>query len=255
TLTPALPTPPQAPPAFGAWQHSLDAALSTGEIYSRAVPITPKARCNDIGQVYSGPVVAVVDARTYSAGDLFAAGFVDHRIGPLVSVDDATGGGGANVWQIGDIRRALSGTDHAIAPLPEDVGFSLSVRRALRVGGSASAEIEDTGVRGQFRHKLTRRDLLDGNKDLIEYCARLLLSESASHMAVSGDTSEVVVRTGRLDRIDVYLDKRPLRASIDVSLDAGAHRIELPPAWSELDVRGYRGESLLQRRRIHAQDL
>ena len=123
-LTRALANAPQGQRAFSAWQHSLDAALSTGEIYSRAVPITPTARCNDIGQVYPGPVAAVVDARTYSAGDLFAAGFVDHRIGPLVSVDDATGGGGANVWQIGDIMRALSGTRYALASPPEGVAIS-----------------------------------------------------------------------------------------------------------------------------------
>ena len=110
-------------------------------------------------------------------------------------------------------------------------------------------------MRGQFRHKLTKRDLLDGNKDLIDYCARLLLSESASHMAVSGDTNEIVVSTSRLDRIDIYLDKRPLSAPIDVSPNVGTHRIQLPTVWSELDVRGYRGESLLQRRRFHAQDL
>ena len=56
------------------------------------------SRCNDIGQVYGGPVVAVVDANTYSSGDLFAAGFVDNEIGMLVSVGEATGAGGANVW-------------------------------------------------------------------------------------------------------------------------------------------------------------
>jgi hypothetical protein len=43
--------------------------------------------CNDIGQIYPGPVVAVVDANTYSAGNLFASGFVDNRIGNLASVN------------------------------------------------------------------------------------------------------------------------------------------------------------------------
>ena len=61
-------------------------------------PLTDPSWCNDLGRHYPGPVVAVVDANTYSSGDLFAAGWVDHDIGPLVSVGQATGAGGANVW-------------------------------------------------------------------------------------------------------------------------------------------------------------
>jgi hypothetical protein len=79
------------------WQASLDDAVATGEPYSQAVPITMPEHCNDIGQVYGGAVVAVVDPNTYSAGDLFAAGFYDNALGILVTVGEATGAGGANV--------------------------------------------------------------------------------------------------------------------------------------------------------------
>ena len=51
--------------------------------------------CNDIGQRYSGPVLCVADANTYSAGDLFSAGILDNRVGDLVTVGEATGAGGA----------------------------------------------------------------------------------------------------------------------------------------------------------------
>ncbi len=60
------------------WRASLEDAVATGEPYSLPLPITAPERCNDIGQVYGGPVVAVVDANTYSAGDLFAAGFYNN---------------------------------------------------------------------------------------------------------------------------------------------------------------------------------
>ena len=43
-------------------------------------------QCNDLGQHYGGPVVVVVDANTYSSGDLFTAGIVDNRIGPVLCI-------------------------------------------------------------------------------------------------------------------------------------------------------------------------
>lgn len=75
------------------WSSSLQTAVSTGEVYGRPLPLTDPAWCNDRGRVYPGPAVAVVDPNTYSSGDLFAAGWVDHAVGPLVSVGRATGGG------------------------------------------------------------------------------------------------------------------------------------------------------------------
>ncbi|OFX19330.1 MAG: hypothetical protein A2V77_13175 [Anaeromyxobacter sp. RBG_16_69_14] len=87
------------------WLSSLETAIETGEPYSQPLPLTDPAWCNDIGQLYGGPVVCVVDPNTYSAGDLFAAGFVDNEIGPLVSVGEATGAGGANVWTHHDVGK------------------------------------------------------------------------------------------------------------------------------------------------------
>ena len=67
-------------------------------------------RATAIGQQYGGPVVLVSDSTTYSAGDLFAAGFVDNGIGPFVCVGEATGAGGANVWDYAELRSALAGS-------------------------------------------------------------------------------------------------------------------------------------------------
>ncbi|MEY2522359.1 MAG: hypothetical protein QOJ66_924, partial [Ilumatobacteraceae bacterium] len=75
------------------WKASLDAAVRNGEVYSQPIPITPVEDCNSIGQQYGGPVVLVSDSTTYSAGDLFSAGFVDNEIGPFVCVGEATGAG------------------------------------------------------------------------------------------------------------------------------------------------------------------
>jgi peptidase S41-like protein len=155
------------------WARSLEDAVSTGELYSQPLPLTDPDWCNDLGRRYDGPVVAVVDANTYSAGDLFAAGFVDNRIGPLVCVGEATGAGGANVWTGAQLRDALAGTPFHFGDLPADVGFTISVRRALRSGPADGVPIEDLGV-GGIPYRMTRRDLLDGNRDLLETCAEVL---------------------------------------------------------------------------------
>ena len=107
------PTPPIAPTRFSARRVAADPGdgqqpvqparaarpgrprwrtpSSTGELYAQPLPLTDPVWCNDLGRRYPGPAVAVVDANTYSSGDLFAAGWVDHDIGPLVTVGQATG--------------------------------------------------------------------------------------------------------------------------------------------------------------------
>jgi hypothetical protein len=158
------------------WARSLEDAVATGELYSQPLPLTDPEWCNDVGRRYEGPVVAVVDANTYSSGDLFAAGFVDNRVGPLVCVGEATGAGGANVWTGAQLRDALAATPFAFGSLPADVGFTVSVRRALRSGPSDGVPIEDLGV-GGIPYRMTRRDLLDGNRDLLSACADVLTLE------------------------------------------------------------------------------
>jgi hypothetical protein len=249
-LTRALARAPQGRTLFEGWRGSLEAALASGDTYSRAIALTPPERCNDIGQVYPGPVVAVVDARTYSAGDLFAAGFVDHRVGPLVAVDEATGAGGANVWYDRDVMSALAGTSRAFPPLPKGVSFTVAFRRALRVGGVEGTEIEDAGVRGQFRHPLTRRDLTEGNEDLIAFCGRLLAGEEATDLEVRPEPGGIAVETLNLDRIEVYADDRPLGPPIAVDR-AGRSRLHVAAAdWSQLEVRGFTGALRRQLRRL-----
>lgn len=155
------------------WAPSLEAAVATGELYSQPLPLTDPEWCNDVGRRYPGPVVAVVDANTYSSGDLFAAGFVDNQVGPLVCVGEGTGAGGANVWQHGQLRDALADTPFGFGTPPGGVGFTLSIRRAVRSGPADGVPIEDLGV-GGIPYDMTERDLLDGNRDLLEFCAGLL---------------------------------------------------------------------------------
>lgn len=160
------------------WADSVHAALDLGEEFSQHLPISDPDRCNNRPRpVYRGPVVAVVDANTFSCGDIFAAGIVDHGIGQVVAIGEATGAGGANVWTSDDIEYAYDAAGSMLRPLPArppGISFSISVRRMTRSGLSAGLAIEDVGVAGQERYDMTERDLLEGNADLIDFCARLL---------------------------------------------------------------------------------
>jgi hypothetical protein len=156
-----------------AWAPSLEDAVSTGEQYSQPLPLTDPAWCNDLGRAFHGKALAVVDANTYSSGDLFAAGWVDHEIGPLVTVGQATGAGGANVWTDAQLRDALTGTEHAFEALPAGGGFTVAIRRAIRSGISDGIPIEDLGIAG-IPYDMTENDLLHGNRDLLAYCTGLL---------------------------------------------------------------------------------
>jgi hypothetical protein len=156
------------------WAGSLRTALDLGEEFSQHLPIADPEACNGAQRAYRGPVVAVVDACTYSCGDLFAAGVVDHGIGRVVAVGTATGGGGANVWTGDDVRYAFHAAHLTLPPMPPGLGLSLAVRRMVRSGTGAGLAVEDVGVPGDDRYDLTERDLVDGNADLLEFCARML---------------------------------------------------------------------------------
>jgi C-terminal processing protease CtpA/Prc len=157
---------------LGAWSPSLDMALLTGDAYAQPLPLTDPSWFEGIPQHYpDGKVVCVVDANTYSSGDIFAAGFVDHKIGPLVSVGEATGAGGANVWTDVDLRQALEATQYKLLPLPDGVRYTVAIRRAIRNGDADGVPIEDLGVPG-IPYAFTRDDLLYDNRDLIAFCAR-----------------------------------------------------------------------------------
>ena len=232
------------------WQASLEDAVATGEPYSQAFPITSPEACNDIGQVYGGPVVAVVDPNTYSAGDIFAAGFFDNGLGTLVTVGLATGAGGANVWWSQQVRDALLGTPFAQAALPEGLDYSLSVRRATRAAGAANGSaIEDVGVRGR-PYVMTRRDLTDSNHDLLEFCGAILSEQPLTRLQVAPPGPGAVslqVTTRGIGRLDLYVDGRP-EGWKEVS--DGTIPVALPKGWSSVEVCGYADDVLRQRRRF-----
>jgi hypothetical protein len=233
------------------WKASLEAAVRTGELYSQPIPLTDPAACNAIGQCYGGPVVLVGDSTTYSAGDLFSAGFVDNEIGPFVCAGEATGAGGANVWDYAEMRSALAGSPIALPALPDGIGLSLAFRRATRSGPSEGVPIEDIGVAGA-PYAMTRDDLLAGNRDLIAHCIELLAEQPSSRLVAELDrpARTVAVTTSGLTRLDALFDGHPGSSTV-VSGNA-AVSVTYPKGTKLVELTGWSGATVRQRRRIKA---
>jgi Peptidase family S41 len=238
---------------LASWRDSLEDAVRNGELYSRALPITPEAKCNEIGQVYGGPVLLVANSSTYSSGDLFTAGFVDNAIGPYLCVGEATAGGGANVYGYADLRAAFAGTADALPALPEGIELSLAFRRATRSGPSQGLPIEDVGVRvaqPRDRYAMTRRDLLEGNCDLYDHCAQRLaaLPRSALDAWLRRSPRALIVTTQGIDQLDVEIDGKAL-ASIAVG-EGAETPIELAARARRVQLVGRRQGEVVQQRRF-----
>ena len=243
---------------LGPWFDSLDLATETGAGYSAAKPITPEDGANDLGQTYYGPVVLVTDARCYSATDIFAAGFADHEIGMILGVDDNTGAGGANVWTHGLLATLLNeppppDPTSPYEALPNGANMRVAIRRTLRVGELSGTPVEDLGVRPHATHQLTRADLLDGNVDLLDAAGALLAAMPVRRLGVTtslaGTTLTVELDVDGIDRVDLYLDDRPISSE---DLDDDPISIDIidvtPPQLLRAD--GYTGTTLVASRRI-----
>jgi cytosine/adenosine deaminase-related metal-dependent hydrolase len=232
---------------LGEWIPSMEQSVATGATYSLGYPITSQAMCNDIGQQYYGNVVLITDALCYSATDIFAAGFEDHNIGPILGIHDNTGAGGANVWSYELLRTLLGeprGQERTYKPLPHGAGFRVAARRTVRVGKRAGDVVEDLGIRPSAVHRMTRRDLIDGNVDLLEEAARLIAGLPVRSLKVETQRSHqnrlnVKVSTTEIDRLDIYLDTRP-QLSLDVEAEVTEFTLKrISPDGAVLEVRGY----------------
>jgi hypothetical protein len=249
-LTAAMAGAPFNQQELAPWVESLSTAASTGEPFSSHLPITSVEQCNDLGQCYGGPVVVVVDANTYSSGDLFTAGIVDNSIGPVVCIGQATGAGGANVWSSDDLRAALAAAECPLPPLPEGVGFTMAVRRAVRNGSADGVLIEDSGIAGQ-PYAMTEHDIFGSNEDLIAHCAELLEAQPWTRMNVKRKAGALTIATAGLDQLDLYIDGHPSGGTIFLKQD-GTKRVPLPAKAGEVEVVGFAGGVVRQRRRLPA---
>jgi hypothetical protein len=164
------------------WLRSMERLAASGATHSLGFPMTAFDECNRRGQRYQGPKALIVDGLCYSAADMFAAGFKDHAIGPVVGVHKTTGAGGANVWSHRLLQfLSVEEPDHGgFRLLPDGADMRAAVRRTLRVGPTAGELVEDFGIEPDILYSMTRRDVLGDNADLIEAVTGVL-AQSARH--------------------------------------------------------------------------
>jgi peptidase S41-like protein len=227
-------------PDYLGWKASLEEAVTTGAAYSTAMSLYPADVVNSVGQVYQGPVVLVTDAQCYSACDIFAAGFQDHEIGPVLGVEANTGAGGANVVTHEDLRTEW--TVGALEQLPQGVQMRVALRRCLRVGSRMGQPVEDLGVVPDSLHELTKRDLLEENADLMA-AAGALLAARHTHLlrftiaAAGGTQRTLTVTTGSVVSVDVYVNDRPVATT---ATNDGTTQVTIPAVIGDVvRIEGY----------------
>ena len=111
---------------------------------------------------------------------------------------------------------------------------------------SDGAPIEDIGIVGHRPYAMTRDDLLKGNVDLMNFCARLIESEPATSLVIRWKAPLLDLEVSRLDRIDIYVDGRPHQTH-----DVVDHlQVPLGHPQDIIRVEGYQGENLKQVRTI-----
>ena len=248
-----------AEPWLGEWVDPLKMALSTGAGFSQGFPLTAPDECNDIGQVYQGPVVLITDALCYSTTDIFAAGFQDHQLGTILGVHNNTGAGGANVWDHSDVLQQLSLSPNPFVELPGGASMRVAARRSTRVGAQSGVPLEDLGVAPDERYFMTRNDLISRNVDLIARAAAILKDKDTQTLQITSGAApfrEVQVTSTNVDRVDVYVDARPV-GSTDVALASGSATIALPApvmTGTRLEAFGYRQGRLVVRTRLFPSD-
>lgn len=239
------------------WVESMQQALKTGATFSAGFPVSDPVQCNAIGQKYFGPVLLITDALCYSTTDIFAAGFQDHEIGPILGTDGNTGAGGANVWEhqrfVSDV---LPGEGSVYQALPHGSGMRVAIRRSLRVGRRAGTPVEDLGVIPDERHYMTREDILNANIDLINKAGSMLAAITPVRgLKVSVQTPSptqpvIVADTQEITRLDVYLEDRPIQ-SLDVQGGQATFTVNKSNAAQlTLEVRGFDGTQLVARYRM-----
>jgi C-terminal processing protease CtpA/Prc len=232
------------------WIPSIARAMETGATFSASFPINSEADyCNDLEQVYRGPVVLVTNALTYSAAEFFAAGFQDHHIGTILGVDNATGAAGAHVKDYDTLRKFFEkARDSPLRKaLPNQAGMTTALRRSVRVGLHAGAEVEDFGVTPDIPYRMTRRDLLEENADLIGYACKLFsaltvqVKSTPDGLRLNITTEEIRWTDGtlkRINEIDVLVDWR-IKHSRRNTKKAASILLDRSAEGRPIEVHGY----------------
>ncbi len=237
------------------WYPSLLESMTTGSIFSQGYPITTGSEANNVGQIYHGPVILITDALCYSATDLFAASFQDHKIGTILGVDRNTGAGGGNNMYYYDVQWILGtlGSKYHLDDLPFDSDLEFAVRRNVRVGERAGTPVEDLGIIPDELYNMTYNDLLEGNADLISKASEILASKPVRQIDVvltpQTNSLKIDLTTLGVSRIDIYVDDIPSHSQ---NIADGNNVVNIDELGSAKVVKilGFEGTDLVAARKV-----
>ncbi len=183
---------------FGPWIEDAGDSIAEGLQLTEGRPLTSKRSANNTGQIYQGPAALVIDAVSYSATDIFSAGFQDHEIGEIIGVDENTGGGGASRWWHQDdlFERLEILPDMPLKPLPGGAVIAFASMRSTRVGRRAGQALEDLGVTRTVPYRLTKTDIMDWGSNLVQFACNRLATKPAYKL-------EITLATFREEGIDL----------------------------------------------------
>jgi len=235
------------------WAESISQAVETAAVYSQGYPLTSDQDANSMGQQYQGPVVLITDALIYSTTDIFTAGFRDHNIGKILGTSANVGAGGANVWDYMDLQQNLP---EVFKPLPKGTSMRVAMRRATRVGEMTGIPLEELGVVPDEFHQMTRNDVFHDNVDLIAHAARMLaghkLHKLDGRIEVESGKRSLIITSGNLSRVDVYLNGRPA-LSLDVKDGDTLPGLTWGAGNARIHLEGYDGDEFVVARDLPSQ--
>ena len=159
----------------------------------------------------------LTDACTYSAADIFAGGFQDHRIGIVIGMDKNTGGGGASSWRHAkELLQLKPLTGLPIKRLPKHAAFGLAIQRSARVKEYNGQPVEDRGVKSDIHYKRTFEDILHDSKYLMRFACGVLAEQRVYKLEIlntfefTQNGLNVTVRaSGNFDKLVFQLDDHP----------------------------------------------
>ena len=150
----------------------------------------------------------MVNANTYSSGDLFTAGFMDNRIGSWFASARQREQAGRTCGAQTNSGAAMKAAGQPMPALAHGANLTVAVRRAVRSGDADGVLIEDSGIAGQ-PYAMTQRDVFDSNADLIEHCGQLLTGQPWTQLDIARRGSRLTITTAGLDHVDIYADGHP----------------------------------------------
>lgn len=182
---------------------AINSADAQGKAFTAMLPITPKERLNDLGQIYFKPIAVFTSSTCYSACETFSSLMQDNKLGTIFGEDSTTGGGGANTFGLNqllaDFNRGADTGPFKKLPYGQDITFAW--RESVRGGLNVGKHIEDAGVKSDRISAPAMSDLFNSTNDQLLVLQKFLKEESPKY------TSNIYFANE--DRHDFEVGSRP----------------------------------------------